>query len=84
MRQARIHSVFLPASHLTNHLHQVKERKYKHPHQVYEVPIEADFLNHFVVATLLKRTISGSDEAPYQQADAREHVRTVEARDEEE
>lgn len=64
-------------------LYQVEERKNEYPNQVYEVPVETDFLNHLIVATLLKRAVGGGNEAPYQQANPREYVRTVETRDEE-
>ena len=64
-------------------LNQVEERENEHPNKVYKVPVEADFLNHLVVATLFKRTVGSSDEAPHQQANTRKYVRTVETGDKE-
>ena len=63
---------------------QIEEGKYEHPHQVYKVPVETNFLDHLVMATLVKSAICSGNEAPNEQANARENVGAVETGDEKE
>ena len=47
-------------------LNEVEKGEYEYPHQVYKVPIEADFFNHFVMTALLECAVGGGNKAPNQ------------------
>ena len=44
---------------------EVKEGEYKHPDQVYKVPVQTNFFNHLIMAALFKRTVGGRNKAPH-------------------
>src|SRR5688572_197488 len=59
-------------------LDEVVEGKYKYPHKVYKVPVQAYFLNHFIVTAFLVSTHHGIDPDNDIQYHSAEYVETVE------
>ena len=37
-------------------LYQIKAKEYKYPNQVYKVPVQSCFFDHFIMASLVKMT----------------------------
>ena len=60
---------------------QVKAGKYKHPHQIHKVPVEAYFFYHFIMAAALVGTIDGIDKHQDKEDDTRGNVEAMEAGD---
>ena len=66
-------------------LEQVENKEHEDPHQVHEVPVKADFFNHFVsVAARSIQTAGGIDGYDTQEEYAGKNVKTVKAGDEKE
>jgi hypothetical protein len=66
-----------------NCLDQIKQGKYKYPNQVYEVPVESDFLYHLVMASLVINPYCSLIEAKEQQENTNRYVETMESSNEE-
>jgi hypothetical protein len=66
-----------------NCLDQIKQGKYKYPNQVYEVPVESDFLYHLVMASLVINPYCSLVEAKEQQENPNRYVETMESSNEE-
>ena len=65
-------------------LEKVEEGEYEDPHQVNEVPVETDLLDHFIMPSALHHTLKGHDEDDDVDAYTGEYVESVESGDEEE
>src|SRR5436190_21928562 len=64
-------------------LNKVKESKYKDPDQIYKVPVQSNFLNHFVMATPV--IYSGHSIIVYEKVktNTAEYVKAMETRNKE-
>lgn len=65
-------------------LNQIEESEYKHPNEVYKVPVQTNFLNHFVMAAAVIYACHGVVVNHKIQTYTREYVETMETGDEEE
>ena len=62
---------------------EVKECKYEDPNEVNEVPVETNFLHHFIVLSAFEYAAVGHEENDDVDDYTREYVETVKTRDEE-
>ena len=65
-----------------NCLDQIKQGKYKYPNQIYEVPVESNFLYHLVMASLVINSYGSLVKAKEQQENTNRYVETMESSNE--
>ena len=70
--------------HFLFRLNQVKESKYKDPNQVYKVPVETYFFNHFIMTTLFDLSYDNLVEDDEIDNNSTENVKAMKACDEKE
>jgi hypothetical protein len=58
-------------------LYKVKEQEYKHPNQVYKVPVQSYFFNHEVMSSALKHTNRCHDEGNEVDNNSGEYVESM-------
>src|SRR5690606_34399570 len=83
-----LYCMMILSSHNVNNcfncLYQIKERKYKYPHQIYKVPVESHLLNHEVTTPALERVCQCHTKDNDVQQDPDGHVEAMETGDGEE
>src|SRR5690606_22160360 len=65
-------------------LDQIEKGKYKYPYQIYKVPVESDFLHHFVMPPSLISAQNNIEKNDHIDQHPGKNVETVKARDKEE
>ena len=65
-------------------LDKIEAKEYEYPHQVYKVPVQTGFLDHFVMPALVEMPQPGFDPHHHVDHHAAEYVEAVETGDAEE